>query len=550
MKKLILFFLLISASSFAQTGFYESLKTALPGDTIQIPAPAVWRIQSMTVIPEGVTIIGNGATLYNDSLSADGDWKAMLITGGPNVSLINIRIKGASAEIGDHSNQWCIGIRADHPGLIVKNCEIFQWNKIGVWLRFQNHSEVSWNYIHHCRGAGYGYGIWTGGAGSDSLSACLIQYNLFEANRAAIDGSGHKNSYVFQYNSIMRQSLYYPIKRHGSDAGYYGGINTFILDNIVLSTQQAFELPFPWEGGECIVANNYFAREDSNLLAPSGKIGALPWWQVDLPNVTVVNNKFGQASLDSLLPHAQISSPDFCYVGDRVRFSGSKGSRYIWRFGAGNVYGNEQRVQKYDMTYMWPGGYTVSLTTIDNLNRPSIPCLKKFIVKTTDMAPSIVFSIKDSYLGRLSGFYIKQLLVDGEILWQDDVAGEEGWTRCIINVSKFNDGKNHSASFRILCKNPITDFKNQIQELDVYLDDVSIVWGSSVQYWNFEDSYKLPVGWSQKTNDINCPGRNFSTTVTTADFRSGEQSLRIGMPYGATTCSGFNGSFNLLFKVK
>lgn len=534
---------------------YTCLKYSRAGDTLVIPNAAKWRIQSSTVIPSGVTLLSKGGMLYNDSMYTDQDYKAMLIT-MDHVTLKGLVLKGASADIGDHANKWCIGVRNEGTGFTMDSCEVYAWNKMGVWLRFQDSCDIGWSYIHHCRGASLGYGIWTGGAGQDSGKSSNIHNNLFDNNRSAIDASGHKNSYTFQNNCIQRQSLYYPIKRHGSNDGYYGGRNTRILNNIVQSTQQSFELPFPWDKALCEVSGNYFTRQDSDSLAPAGKIGAEFYWKVRANhpemNIVLKDNHFGGEGMAALLPNAEIVVPKTRVKKlELLRFSSkTKQKKYIWRFGTGDVYGNEQRTASYDMRFPFIGGYTVSLVTVDSLNRASFPANKVIYVESDslDTKTYLVFNMKDSYSGNLSNFYFKQLVVDTtKVLWQDDVGGDEGWQRVVQDISQYtNDGKKHIFSFRIYCKVPITSYKTQIQELDVYLDDVSIVKGSQITYWNMEGSAKLPPGWGQVTQSRNpqvCPSHSFSTTVTTAEARSGEQSLRIGIPYGATTCTNFYGEF-------
>lgn len=51
------------------------------------------------------------------------------------------------------------------------------------------------------------------------------------------------------------------------------------------------------------------------------------------------------------------------------------------------------------------------------------------------------FDVKDSIISNTSGYHFKQVLINGEVIWEDDAAGDEGWQHVSIPVT-LNAGSN------------------------------------------------------------------------------------------------------------
>ena len=524
------------------TEFLAALDSAKYGDEILVNGIINLSAHPNTVIPMGIILNGKNGYIFSSTFCPGDQYKAMLVTGGPDVTIKNLTLIGPSGDIMDHdtSTGYACAIKSNYSGLTVDNCLFKNWDKWAIYLYFQDRCTIKNSEFEFIRRAGYGYAIWTGGAGSDSVSACTIEDNRFDYCRACIDGSGHRNSYYFKNNWIGRNQLYYNVKRHPSgNKNYYGGITTFVDNNIFLSTQQHFELPYPMDKGMTVVTNNYFTRKDLDSIAPAGMIGGRFYWALDTPNVIVSGNHFNGEGIK--LPVAKINSVDSIRAGSTIKFECPDSySGYIWRFGTGKADGNEQRVRKYNQVYSTPGTYTASLAVINGSNKQSENTQKEIRVYPSS-GTYLTFNIKDSYNGR-TWYCYKQVLIDSTVVWQDDIAGNEGWQKVVI---PYDTTKKHTVHFRLICK---SEEKNPIKtEVYMWLDDVAICSPTSFKSWRFEDGYKLPSMWYQAFSSPSiCPGQGISTAVTTEDCRSGEQSLRIRIPYNSKPCAGMYAEFNLI----
>lgn len=89
---------------------------------------------------------------------------------------------------------------------------------------------------------------------------------------------------------------------------------------------------------------------------------------------------------------------------------------------------------------------------------------------TANDLPAVVlvsFNVKDSYLGDNSGYHLKQALLNGNIVWEDDVAGDEGWQHVKIPVTLYD--KENELTLRVYEENSVRDFP-----ISVWWDDVEI----------------------------------------------------------------------------
>ncbi len=70
------------------------------------------------------------------------------------------------------------------------------------------------------------------------------------------------------------------------------------------------------------------------------------------------------------------------------------------------------------------------------------------------------FRERDTYTGPTTGYHIKQLLVDGAVAWEEDVAGGTGaWREVAVDVTPFTRGKARvTLAFRVLDKRGVGNY--------------------------------------------------------------------------------------------
>lgn len=78
----------------------------------------------------------------------------------------------------------------------------------------------------------------------------------------------------------------------------------------------------------------------------------------------------------------------------------------------------------------------------------------------------IMFDVKDNYNGRNATGLVKQVLLNEEVLWEDDIAGTEGWQRERIPV--YFTGENR-LTLRVYAKQHV-----DYSDISIYWDDVKI----------------------------------------------------------------------------
>ena len=72
----------------------------------------------------------------------------------------------------------------------------------------------------------------------------------------------------------------------------------------------------------------------------------------------------------------------------------------------------------------------------------------------------IRFRERDSYTGPTTGYHFKQLLVDGKVVWEEDVAGKsEAWQEVVVNVPAPAGGRTPATlAFRLFDKKAVGNF--------------------------------------------------------------------------------------------
>jgi len=103
-------------------------------------------------------------------------------------------------------------IKTNYPGLSVENCEFYGWTHaaIGIVGTKATEANILYNFIHHNRRAGLGYGVAFDGGSAD------IKGNLFDYNRHDIAGTGIEGtSYKAYYNVFLENGTGHSVDMHG-----------------------------------------------------------------------------------------------------------------------------------------------------------------------------------------------------------------------------------------------------------------------------------------------------------------------------------------------
>ncbi len=550
----------------------NALQKAKAGDLIYVDDTSNIDLSTETnlVIAAGVTLAsgrGNnseGALIYSDSTWSDKEFHSLFTTGGEHVRITGLRLRGPNPEILDHDynlNKVACAVRCQHASLEIGNCELWAWDKWAIYLYVSDQANIHHNYIHHTIRNGYGYGVWIGGSMKEINAHALIEANLFEACRHCIGSSGHFNSWEARYNVFLKRQLYVNVDRHGQGRSAIGGISTHLHHNLFLSKQVQFELPYPADStGIVEVDHNWFARsefkkkgdgEASDEVNSDGvfkknnenndertpHFGAYPKKFVSKEKqkqMLIHNNYFDQSN--RTLPVAEIKCDAIdgtaplkinFDAGKSVDKEGGKIAWVQWRFGDGDYSGNESR--KTTTTYIFnvPGIYEVTLVAYNNFGIPSETAKQIITVKPATGKYVLSCWIKDCYIGNLEGKYEKQLLLDNKIIWQDDAAGNEGWTHVLKDVSlQMKMNETHRITFRVISPTGIADPMKEIVELLAWIDDC-FIFNTSITNSGFEEKKLDPWKMNYSINGVVKTGGGI---VNSNDYRSGEKAFRIRFP--------------------
>jgi hypothetical protein len=228
--------------------FVAALGKAQAGEVIFIDPQAeldfttlVYAEKLVLKVPGGVTIASNrgqdgspGALLCTDAFQS----RPLFVTLGPDVRFTGLRLRGPDPKrrMDHHRRSYSSGrepkdasayyytfpvsegLKADHPGLEVDNCELSGFSHAAIVLSAGDRHHIHHNYIHHNQYHGLGYGV-SHGYGSNSVS--LIEYNVFDYNRHSIAGTGKPgNAYEASNNVEIGHANGHHFDMHGgSDRG-------------------------------------------------------------------------------------------------------------------------------------------------------------------------------------------------------------------------------------------------------------------------------------------------------------------------------------------
>jgi hypothetical protein len=172
-------------------------------------------------------------------------------------------------------------------------------------------------------------------------------------------------------------------------------------------------------------------------------------------------------------------------------------------------------------TFKDPGRYNVALTVANEKGIPAT-ILTPVVVKPPQNGYVLSAWVKDSYYGPLKGFYRVQMLIDGNVVWEDDVAGDEGgWQHLVMDVGKWVEGKEAvDLAFRLQADKAVTDPRKQVIACFLYVDDVHL-FGGSLKGGDFESA----GGWNYREEPVS----KFHGGVWSGEARSGKYAYRLAI---------------------
>lgn len=250
-----------------------ALKAAGPGQVVFVPDGVEIDLTGRVglTLGEGVTLAGArgaggspGPRLFTTHL----DTSPLFRTGGAHVRITGLRIEGPFAGT-ERIPTLAVGIQTNHYATRIDNCEIYNWNYVGVAGRYgAANLRVHHCFIHHCQRGGLGYGI--------SLDRCdlFAIANVFQWCRHHIAASGAPGcAYEAAYNHVLPGATSHYFDMHG---GRDRGDGTDIAGDWMRIHHNTFEGEHravvirgaPAQGAE--IHNNWFAKPAAETVVSGG----------------------------------------------------------------------------------------------------------------------------------------------------------------------------------------------------------------------------------------------------------------------------------------
>jgi parallel beta-helix repeat protein len=160
-----------------------------------------------------------------------------------------------------------------------------------------------------------------------------------------------------------------------------------------------------------------------------------------------------------------------------------------WRFVNSRKWGDIVRIQPYGETsynVYWVGNWTDDHGNYDNVTKIEGNHSYRLSMNETFSSNDYVqisqvinlplrenfvigFSAKDNYNSSVTGKYLKQFIVNDQVIWEDDVAGNEGWETLTPDLKQYlNNSTKAEVIFRLLNV-------NGSQNISFWVDGVSIM---------------------------------------------------------------------------
>ncbi len=249
-----------------------ALKAARAGQIVFIPEGVELDLtgQRSLTIPAGVTLAGTrglngspGPRLFTTLKSTSPLFQA----GGYDVRITGLRIEGPSAGP-ERIAEFSTGLSMGYDGGEVDNCEVYNFNCVGIGAGGAGTIRIHHNSIHHCQLSGYGYGVCT------AQCNCFIIANKLDWCRHDIASGGTPgDSYEAAWNLVGENATAHRFDMHGgSDRGdgtEIAGDWIHIHHNTFLDKQRAAVVirGVPSQGAD--IHHNRFAQSaDKSVRSP------------------------------------------------------------------------------------------------------------------------------------------------------------------------------------------------------------------------------------------------------------------------------------------
>ncbi|UCG30854.1 MAG: T9SS type A sorting domain-containing protein [candidate division WOR-3 bacterium] len=530
--------------------FLNAVANASSGDIIYVADSAEINMTGTerVFIPGHVTLASGRGRILADTVSwggllytddTDDNSLDFLMMSGKGVRITGLRVRGpywyrkgkSTLDTFSLANS-SYGVQAWYDSLVVDNCEFWGWSHSCIYSATSRGFYVHHNYFHEGQNCCMGMGGCTGSTGNGIWEA-----NLFDFVRHNIASTGDTmQSWEARWNIGLEHGANHNFDRHGwPSEGEYGGRKTIIHHNTCRKYARVTQTT---TGGENIRIRGLPVQACSiynNWLYPSDSAAAIKLWTGNT-NCWIFDNHFGTtvpAGLNSRIPVAEISVDlDSGTVPLNVSFSSNgsydpDGDLSWWEWDFGD---NANTVRKPNVTYTFNdiGIYNVELTVHDNDGIPT-SANKLIVVGPSNDSFYLSVWVNDRCHSADTGFFFKQILLNGNVVWEDDIAFCEGWTHVVANVTPYVIGQDSvTVACRLYCKK---NYTQGINEIVTYWDDIALFWGS-VRNGGFEsDSGQATSVWNYSENNM-----YFHGIWTSSDVRSGNSAYQL-MYYSGFDCT-------------
>jgi PKD repeat protein len=423
------------------------------------------------------------------------------------------------------------GVFVDGDTVEIDNCEI--WGFPGAPVAGQNCYDIDLhhNYFHngeHCYHA-YGINIWGNTRYRNTANFTdYQQWLVMSGGGYCMPTKGYHSWCIFGHHTFGTSFCSH--SAYGYDSCAVDSIYncSFYTTGYTYGHRSGYSLPNP--ARDTVVVSNCWFKNDS--------VKSISF-DPDAP-VQLTNNQFSTVippGVDSRIPVPSIT----CNVDSgtsplTVTFDAS-GSydpdgqiiAYYWNFGDSlkpDNYARHTDNRTVSHTYNRIGRYLVELMVVDDHG------IMNYEYKTINVAPNdnrawLSCWIKDRHYDGYAGYYKKQILIDGQVCWEKDLAGNGSWEHVLLDVQDYLIGRDSiNLEFRLLC----VANKSNYSEPTLYVDDV-VIYGANVGNGDFESGSWTGTVYS-RTDGCWQGSRNSTQYIYTIDFEmdvhSGKRAFYIG----------------------
>lgn len=380
----------------------------------------------------------------------------------------------------------------------IDNCEIVGFSDYPLQISGADGCQVKYNWWHHGNMFYHGYGLGYTGAGI-SYDSC----NWGDYHEPIIMSNGGTNGQAAK--CYHNYSIYGPHLAQGALC-HKATVDSVASDSFAYCTfrcdwpspdDEPYAFTIIWPSRDSFYVNNSFFWDDSTSTC-SWSGGAM----VNLSGNTYDSTLQYQ---DNVMPTAIIvSDVDSGTIPLTVKFTATGSSdpdgsitTYYWNMGDSMGVANWPRNITHDdtitYTYSEIGNYHVELMVVDNYGNTS--WASKYI-KAKPSSGTFWFSawIKDRNPQNDVGYFKKKIIVDGDTIYNQDIAGNGTWEHVVADISsEVGAADSVTIEFILKCESNISGYWDPL----LVIDDVH-VFGGTVVDGDFEARATNP--WSEASD--------------------------------------------------